>query len=194
MANSIDPKPSIGNGRLGDWERTLGRFIINFGMIEYLVEVFLKDHLETIEYEKVRGWHLNDRAVRIATHLAETGSPSERQEEFALLVRKLDQFREFRNHIAHGHLTFRMIPGTETFVVCISNPRHLDQEYSPNAKHVEFDELRSRLTDLTELVEAFKRFAGFKPYRSDSLTAAFHLRTGAIPCGHTLDTPTEPGP
>jgi len=50
MTNPTDPKSfSTGNGRLGDWERNLGRFIINFGMIEYLVEVFLKNHLETAE-------------------------------------------------------------------------------------------------------------------------------------------------
>ena len=121
------PNPTA---RLGDWERSLGRFIINFGMIEYLVEVFLKDHLERTEFEKVRQRHLNDRVARIVTYLEETGSSKEVQDEFALLVERLDPVRKFRNHIVHGHLQCRIIPDTETLVVTIARSMDLDAEYS----------------------------------------------------------------
>lgn len=42
--------------------------MLNFGALEYLVAVFLKDHLDTAEYERVNGRHFNDRVARIANY------------------------------------------------------------------------------------------------------------------------------
>jgi len=43
-----------------DWSSAIGLFLINFGTLEYLVFVFLKDHLPPEHFEKVRKLHFKD--------------------------------------------------------------------------------------------------------------------------------------
>src|SRR5688572_17161514 len=87
-----------------DWPSTLGLFLLNFGILDYSIMVYLKDHLEPAEYEQVRNWHMKDRVVRISKHLSDNGCPTDERSEFESLSARLDPLRELRNHVAHGHL------------------------------------------------------------------------------------------
>jgi hypothetical protein len=94
--------PSILPARL-DWPSAIGNFLLNFGALEYFVFVFLKDGLTPEEFSKVKEWHFKDRLNRIARLLAERRYPAVTQKEFTQLVERIEQLRELRNHIAHGH-------------------------------------------------------------------------------------------
>jgi hypothetical protein len=54
----MNPVPILPN-RL-DWPSTIGNFPLNFGTLEYLVFVFLKDHLPPEEFDRVKEHHLKD--------------------------------------------------------------------------------------------------------------------------------------
>jgi len=148
-------------GRL-DWPCTIGNFLINFGVLEYLVNVYLKDHIDSVEYTRIKEWHFKDRLSRIGQHLEDGDCPTQAREEFRNFLAQLGPIRDLRNHIAHGYMIIRLNPETQTPEILISRPKDLDQEYSTGAKHVTFNELRASLTELTRLIEKFKAIVGFK--------------------------------
>jgi hypothetical protein len=152
-----------------DWPSTIGNFLLTFGTLDYLVAVLLKDNLERLEFEQFRERHFKDRVTRIARHFSESDYPKEIKEEFAHLLIRLNPIRDLRNHIAHGYMLARLDPDTNTLVTSVSLPKDLDQEYSQGTRHVTFNELHTNLTDLTELIEVFKKLAGFKPRGSTGI-------------------------
>lgn len=145
-----------------DWPCTIGNFLINFGTLEWLVNVYLKDHLDSDEYSRVKEWHLKDRLSRIAQYLKDVDCLAKTREEFESVLVQLDPIRNLRNHIAHGHMTIMVNLETQIPEILISRPKDLDQEYSPEARHVTFGEMRQSLADLTKLIERFKAIVGFK--------------------------------
>ncbi len=149
---------------MDDWRRNIGSFMLNFGALEYLVGAFLKDHLDTAEYERVNGWHFNDRVAKIATFLKESGSPPYAREQFGLLVRRLEPVRNLRNHIAHGYMCWNMADQGGTSWASIVLPKNVDQEHLSETRHLKFDELRTSLQELDEVIAGFDRLVGFKPY------------------------------
>jgi hypothetical protein len=144
--------PSILPARL-DWPSAIGNFLLNFGTLEYFVFVFLKDSLTPEEFAKVKEWHFKDRLNRIARLLVEGRYPTAKHDEFTQLVERIEQLRELRNHIAHGHMLLRVDPDTTTPTVTLFKAKDLDREALPDSKHLNFDELRTSLTMLTEVIE-----------------------------------------
>lgn len=145
-----------------DWPSAIGNFILNFGSLDYFVFVFLKDHLPTAEFNKVRDWHLKDRLARIARHLKEENCPAEQQAAFASIVSRLEPLRELRNQIAHGHLMVRFDEESSQPKITVFQGKDLDTALLPAAKHVTFEEILAAFKLLLELCEEFQRFAGFE--------------------------------
>jgi len=145
-----------------DWSSAIGNFMLNFGTLEYFVFVFLKDHLPSGEFDKVKQWHFQDRVNRITQYLAAARYPAKQQAAFAQLVERLEPIRELRNHIAHGHMYFHIDAETKQPTVTLFKAKDLDTGYLPGAKHVEFIELEEALEALPKLVEEFQLLAGFK--------------------------------
>jgi|SRR6266850_1178979 len=145
-----------------DWPSAVGNFVVNFSTLDYLVFVFLKDHLSTNEFAKIQNWHCKDRVNRIAQHLKDAAYPTEQQAEFEQLVERLKPIRDLRNHIAHGymHNSFDADPKKRKFT--LFQAKDLDTEFLPGSKHVEFAELLDALSKLNELIEEFQRLAGFE--------------------------------
>ena len=144
-----------------DWPSAIGLFLLNYGTLDYCVFVFLKDHLSADEFVKVREWHFKDRLTRIAQHLKDEKYPAEQQTAFARMLERLEPIRELRNHIAHGHLYFRPDAETQKPTITLFKAKDLDTGFLPGSKHVEFAELKAALRTLTELIEGFRRIAGF---------------------------------
>jgi hypothetical protein len=119
-----------------DWPSTIGNFLLNFGTLDYLVFVLLKENLEATEFERYKERHFKDRVNRVGQHFRDNGWPTEKQAEFADLVRRLDSIRDLRNHIAHAHMLVRLETETNTLVSSASLPKDLDQEYSAQTRHV----------------------------------------------------------
>ena len=147
-------------GRL-DWPSGIGNLFLNFGMLEYLVFVFLKDHLTSEKYETVKEQHLKDRLAKITRYLMDQSYPAEMQASFEELRQRIDPIREIRNHIAHGHLYVRMNAETQ-LQVTVFRAKDLDTGLESTSRHIEFSELVSALSALTKIIEEFKRIAGFK--------------------------------
>ena len=146
-----------------DWSSAIGLFLINFGTLDHLVFVFLKDHLSSDEFAKIKEWHLNDRLDGIERFMREENYPAEDQAAFAELLKRLKPIRDLRNHIAHGHMFVSLGPATQKPTVTLVKAKDLDTWSSSDSKRVEFAELEKALSTLTGLVEEFKRLAGFKP-------------------------------
>jgi hypothetical protein len=156
----MNPVPILPN-RL-DWPSAIGNFLLNFGTLEYSVFVFLKDHLGPEDYDRVKEYHLKDRLNRIEQQLKQEGYPMDEQRAFAVLVKDIGPIRDLRNHLAHGHLYLRHDVQTKKWSVTVFRAKDVDTGFLPTSKHVEFEDLLTALERLTELIEEFDRFAGFK--------------------------------
>jgi len=146
-----------------DWPSAIGNFLLNFGTLEYLVFVFLKDHLRPEEFDRVKDYHLKDRLNRVAQQLQEEGHPTHEQRAFAVLVEAIGPIRDLRNHLAHGHLYARYDVQTKKWSVTVFQANDVDTGFLPTSTHVEFEDLLTALGRLTELIEELQRFVGFKP-------------------------------
>src|SRR5882757_3355778 len=102
-----------------DWPSAIGNFLLNFGTLDYLVFVFLKDNLPPDEFASLRERPLRERVNRIARHLCDIGRPAEEQTAFAQLLERLEPIRELRNHIAHGHIYARYDSETKKLIVTV---------------------------------------------------------------------------
>src|SRR5215218_4095569 len=87
---------------------------------------------------------------------------AEQQNEFAKLVESLEPIRELRNHIAHGHMYFRINEATRQPTATVFKTKDLDTGWRPDSKHAEFTELLAALKTLTELIERFQSLAALK--------------------------------
>jgi hypothetical protein len=145
-----------------DWPSAIGNFLLNYGTLDWLVFVFLKDHLSPDDFANVKEWHFKDRATRIGQYLKEAKYPVEQQTAFSRLFERLGPVRELRNHIAHGHMHGHFDAETKKFKVTLFKAKDLDTAHLPDSRHVEFAELEAALSTLSELIEEFQSLAGFK--------------------------------
>ena len=146
-----------------DWPSAIGNFLLNFGPLEYLVFVFLKDHLQPEEFDRVKEYHLKDRLNRIEQQLKQEGYPMDERGAFAALAEAIGPIRDLRNRLAHGHLYSRYDVETKKWSVTVFQAKDADTGFLPTSRHVEFDDLLTALERLTELIEELQRFVGFKP-------------------------------
>lgn len=152
-----------------DWPSAIGSFLLSFGMLEYFVFVFLKDHIAEDQFDKVKEWHLKDRLDEIAEYLKnENYSPVE-QASFEALVGRVAPMRELRNHIAHGQMNVRFAPDTMKPSVTLLKAKDVDNAGMPATRHLEFAELEAALETIAQLNQEFERLAGFKPDESGSV-------------------------
>ena len=159
---NVKESPPILPARL-DWASAIGNFLLNFGALHYIIVELLHNTLSPSEFEWYREKHLQKQVLRIQQQLQDTGYPEEKQAEFARLISRLDSIRRLRNHIAPGYMTLLLDAATLEWVISLSRTKDLDREYSAETRHVSFSELRSNLDELTELIEAFRRFAKPEP-------------------------------
>ena len=157
---STSPAP-LCSARL-DWSSAIGLFIINYGVLDWHVYVFLESKLPPREFAATKKGRNQDRIQRVKK-LVDGGaySPATKK-KFAVFFDRLDPVRELRNHIAHGHLLTRMDADGKSLVLTLSLPRNLDQIDAPETRNLSFAELTSALSELTALIEEFARLSGFQ--------------------------------
>ena len=147
-----------------DWPSAVGNFLLNFGTLDMGVLDFLKSILPPEEFAKVRDWHLRDRIKVIMKHLQSGRYSRAQMEAFERFLNRLEPIRELRNHIAHGTMRLGLTADQNTWEVTLSLPRDIDGTYSPDARHLSFDELTKALSELTGLIEEFNELSvGKKP-------------------------------
>ena len=146
-------------GRL-DWFSAVGNFILNYGVLDWHVLIFLESRLSPDQFSKIKNEHFQARIARVKD-LVNAGDCSARQkQDFARFFQRLDPVCELRNHIAHGHLLVRVTKDGKTPVLTLSLPKNLDSNYAPDTRHLEFSVLTSALTELAALIEEFQKLSG----------------------------------
>src|SRR5262245_50317835 len=85
-----------------NWSSAIGLFIINYGVLDLLVQDFLETTVSPEDFSRIRERPFGDRIERIKQHVGETSYPVEKRQQFDDFFRHLDPVRNLRNHIAHG--------------------------------------------------------------------------------------------
>jgi hypothetical protein len=142
------------------WSSAIGLFVINFSALDLLVQDFLESTLPSEEFLRIKERPFYDRVKRIEAHVSQADYSEEKRQQFEKVFRRLDPIRELRNHIAHGVLRFELAEDQSIKAVTLSLPRDLDGSSSPAALHLEFEELSKALSELTALIEEFKKLTG----------------------------------
>jgi hypothetical protein len=93
----------------------------------------------------------------IEEHVQRSGCSRARKAAFDRFILELEPIRKLRNHIAHGTMRLTLAADLKTWVVTLSLPRDIDGcgSLSPDARHLEFAELTSALSNLSALIEEF---------------------------------------
>jgi hypothetical protein len=150
--NLTDEQPTpIFTGPQLDWASAIGLFIINFGMLDWLMLEFLERNLGPEEFAKVKHQHFQDRLSKVKGLACDPNQPPEWKAFFA----RLDSIRKLRNHIAHGHFLARM-DEKGNVVMTLSLPKNLDVAHEPETRHVTFREMEVAHRQLKEVIEEFR--------------------------------------
>lgn len=146
-----------------NWSSAIGLFIINYGVLDWHVFVFLESRLSPQEFAATKKLHLQDRIARVKDLVGGNDCSAETKKAFEMFFRSLDPIRELRNHIAHGHLLTRMSEDGNSLILTLSLPKNLDAVDNPETRHLSFGELTKALSALTDLIEEFGKLSGFRP-------------------------------
>ena len=145
---------------LEQWSSAIGRYIINFGMLDLLVQDFLESILPSGEFTRLRDGHFQDRIKRLKDHVTRAHHPPKKEKALAQFFERLEPARQLRNHIAHGLLRMGLAGDQKTWTHTLSLPKDLDGSGAPQARHLTYQELLKAGTDLTQLIEDFKSLFG----------------------------------
>lgn len=143
------------------WSSGIGNFIINFGVLDYLVLEFLELRLSPERFAAIKDKHFQDRITCIVQSVQQQNIPTETRERSACFFARLAPIRELRNHIAHGCLLMRLDDAGNNLVLTVSLPKNLVDAYSPDSKQLSFDGLQQALTELNKLIEEFSKLREF---------------------------------
>lgn len=143
-----------------DWSNAIGLFIINFGVLNWHLLVYLESRLSKEEFERIKERHFQDRILKIKG-LVESGNFSpEQKQEFDEFFQRVTPIRELRNHIAHGHVLVRLLEDLKTWKMTVSLPRDLNASYESGTRHLEFKELTAALDELNTLIKMIENLGG----------------------------------
>jgi hypothetical protein len=145
---------------LDQWSSAIGRYIINFGMLDLLVQDFLESILPSDEFLQLRDGHFKGRIKRLKAHVKGAEHTLEKKQALAQFFDRLEPARQLRNHIAHGLLRIGLAGDQKTWTHTLSLPKDLDGAGAPQARHLTYQELLKAGTELTQLIEDFKSLFG----------------------------------
>jgi len=153
--------PVFADERL-DWASAIGLFIINYGVLDWHFLVFLESRIPPTDFAKLKGEqkHFQDRVARVKLLIESDQYSEEQKAAFGKFLDRVDPIRTLRNHIAHGHILMRAAVDGKSPTLTLSLPKHLDTNYAPETRHVEFQELTTALDKLTALIEEFPKLTG----------------------------------
>jgi hypothetical protein len=150
----------VPDDRIG-WATAIGLFIINFGMLDHQILTFLEERLPQAEFTGIKNWHFKDRLKRVKDLVQSSDLSIERKRGFREFLEVIEPIRDLRNHIARGHLLWRVADDFKTSQMTLSLPKDLDAAESSGPRRLSFEELNTALRRLGEAIETFQRLARF---------------------------------
>src|SRR4051812_3553501 len=114
-----------------DWPSAIGNFLINYGVMDWLLFVFLERRLPPEQFAKVGNEHFKERVARVRKLIATGEFSMEQQQAFERLFTRLESVRNLRNHLAHGHMLVRIPEGGKLPVLSLSLPKDLNAIEAP---------------------------------------------------------------
>lgn len=142
------------------WASAIGLLIINFGVLDLLVQDYLEDNLSPEEFSKIRERPFYVRFDRVKEWVGVADYSLKQKQSFEKLCMRLEPIRELRNHVAHGILRIGLAQDQKTWILTLSLSRDLDGSNTPDAMHLDFQELTKALGELAVLIEDFQKFTG----------------------------------
>lgn len=142
-----------------DWPSAVGNFILNFGVLEWHLLVFLEARIPPDQFVRIKK-ELFHRRVELAKILVCDGQHSgDQKRAFDDFFARLELVRDLRNHIAHSHLLARVVDRESEPEVVLALPKNLDAPFVPESEHLSFEELIKALTELRVLIEELERLS-----------------------------------
>jgi hypothetical protein len=143
-----------------DWPSAIGTFILNFGVLDWHILVFLEARLPAEEFTRIKGKHFQDRIALVKSLALSAQCSAEQRQAFGKFFIQLNPIRELRNHIAHGHILSRWQVESKTWKVSLALPKDLDAPEAPETRQLDFDDLIDALASLADLIEDFQKLSG----------------------------------
>jgi hypothetical protein len=143
-----------------DWASAIGLFIINYGVLDWHFLVFLESRIPRLEFTSIKEKHFQDRVARMKSLVESHQYSDDRRAAFGVFFGRVDSIRILRNHIAHGHMLLCFEEAGRPDTLTLTLPKDLDKGYAATTRHLEFQELRAALDELTALIETFKDLTG----------------------------------
>lgn len=151
--------PVFASDRL-DWSSAIGLFIINYGVLDWHFLVFLESRIPPGEFASIKEKHFQDRVARMKSLVETLQYSDEQKAALEKFFGRVEPIRTLRNHIAHGHMVFRVDVDGKPLALTLSLPKDLDKGYAPATRRLEFQELSDALGELTAVIESFKDLTG----------------------------------
>jgi len=153
-----------------DWPSAIGNFILNYGVLDWNLFVFLESRMPPDQFAKIKKEPFQDRIACVKHFVDDCYYSREQKQAFAKFFERLDSIRKLRNQIAHGHLLIRVTEDGKTPALTLSLPKDLDANYAAETRHFEFAELTTALQELTALIEEFQELSG--GWHNETLTGS----------------------
>jgi hypothetical protein len=134
-------------------------------VLDYLLFCYLESKLSAEEIVPLKKWHLSERLERVRDIIAAGCHPATQQQSFEDFYKRVDPIRKIRNHIAHGHILFRVADDGKSCTFGIARARDLDVGGEPETRCLTLAELETYSRELVALIELFQPFAGFQEER-----------------------------
>lgn len=149
-----------------DWPSAIGNFILNYGVLDWHLFVFLEKRLPADLFARIRNEHFQERVTRIRKVVGAGDFSEEQKRGFDEFFKRLERIRALRNHIAHGHMLLTIPKDGKPPFLALSLPKDLDATEAPDTRHLEFEELTKAQSELAALSEDFQKLT--KDWRSET--------------------------
>ncbi len=143
-----------------DWPSAIGNFILNYGVLDWHVFVFLERRMPPDQFAKIRKEPFQERIGRVRKLVDGGDFSAEQKQAFEHFFTRLESVRELRNHIAHGHLLVRIIEVGKAPILTLSLPKDLNATEATETRHLEFEEVTKAQSELAALIEDFQKLTG----------------------------------
>jgi hypothetical protein len=156
-----DMETSVLSG-LDGWHYWTGQFLLNFGMVEHLVFVLLRNTLPGGVPESLRDANLELRWERLLKLLPADEATAKWRKSLEEQTQALTEMRRMRNRLAHGFLLETVAEDLKSATCRIVQVKDWDRPYEPEVWSLSYDELANACQKLNPLIEALSGLAGFQ--------------------------------
>jgi len=166
------------------WHELIGRFLMNFGIVDRMVFELLHDAQPEGLSERQR-----DEGIEKRWNLLIERLPQEAKERAILAAHEpeLGHLRRIRNQMAHGFLVGRLAPDLQSVTQGIVQAKGWDRSGAPDVSEIGYEELWNACDRLDVVIEGLQQTAGYQESCADkgwSVRTKLSAGTKQAPANH----------